>query len=102
MGYPSSLQHHSIGGSVDGAYVRYGDGDKERGPGRGSYPSKEYSDYRDKEHQNTTTLENQEDTTIATDSKKSENWKDQVSDMMKHLRQSIMVDVKELMNENKK
>ena len=34
--------------------------------------------------------------------KKTENWKDQVSDMMKDLRTFIMVDVQVLMNENMK
>ena len=34
--------------------------------------------------------------------KKAENWKDQVSDMMKDLRTFIMVDVQVLMNENMK
>ena len=42
-----------------------------------------------------------EDDTI-TDSEKSENWKDQVEDMMKDLRKTIMVDVKAIMNENMK
>jgi len=43
-------------------------------------------------------METQEDITLS-DSEKSENWKDQVSDMMMDIQTSIMVDVQELMNE---
>lgn len=43
-------------------------------------------------------METQEDITLS-DSENSENWKDQVSDMMMDIQTSIMVDVQELMNE---
>ena len=44
-------------------------------------------------------METQDDITLS-DSEKSENWKDQVFDMMKDLQTTIIVDVQELMNEN--
>ena len=100
-GYPSSLQH-SIAGRGNGAYARYGGG-RGRGQGRGGRGSiqlKEYSEYRDRT-QSTTTLETQEDITLS-DSEKSEDWKEQVTGMMKDLRTTIMMDVKEIMNENMK
>ena len=43
-----------------------------------------------------------EDDITLSESEKSENWKDQVSDMMKDLRTTIMTDVQELMNGNMK
>ena len=48
------------------------------------------------------TLDTQEDITIDSDSERSAHWKDQVTDMMKDLRESIMVDVKDLMHEDMK
>ena len=100
-GYPSSLQQNSNGGRGRGAYAWCGGGrGRERGPGRESYLSKEYSEYRDKT-QSTATIETQEDITLS-NSEKLENWKDQVSNMMKDLRISIMIEVEELMNENMK
>ena len=46
-------------------------------------------------------MEREDDITMSY-SEKSENWKDQVEDMMKDLRTTIMEDVKALMNENMK
>ena len=100
-GYPSSLQH-SIGGRGNGAYARYGGG-RGRGQGRGGRRSiqlKEYPEYRDRT-QSTTTLETQEDITLS-DSEKSENWKGQVTGIMKDLRTTLMMDIQEIMNENMK
>ena len=101
MGIPSSLQQ-SNGGRGREIYAQY-EGGRGRGrfQGRGLYQPEEYSDYRDKA-QSTATLETQEDITFVTDSEKIENWKDQVSDMMKDLRTSIMIDVKDLIEENMK
>ena len=100
-GFLSSLQQ-STGGRSHRAYTRRGGGrSRDRSKGRGPYQPKEYSDYRDKA-QSTATLETQEDITFVTDSEKIENWKDQVSSMIRDLRTSIMVDVKDLIEENMK
>ena len=94
-GYASSLQH-SIAGRGNGAFARYGGG-RGRGKGRGG---RGYSEYRDNT-KSTTTLETQEDITLS-DSEKSEDWKEQVTGMMKDLRTTIMIDVQKIMNENMK
>ena len=103
----STFQHQSIGGRGRGAYARYGGGGREdrgsgptqsqeystiydkerRGIGRGLQLTPEYPTTADKGPQITATLDTQEDITIYSDSERSINWKDQVSDMMKNLRE---------------
>ena len=40
--------------------------------------------------------------TLDSDSERSANWKEKMLAMMKDLRESIMVDIKDMMNENMK
>ena len=98
--YPSSLQQHSNEDRGSGAYARYGGRRGRERVGRGSIPSKECSEYRDRT-QSITTLESKENIALS-DSEKYENGKYQVTGMMKDLRRTIMIDVQEIMNENMK
>ena len=96
------IQPHSLGGRYRGAYARCGGGRGGRGSGRGPIPFQKYSTIHDKELKSTSTLDNNEDITLDSDSETSVNRKDHMSVMMKKLRESIMVDVKDMMNENMK
>ena len=95
-------QQHSIGGRGRGAYARYGGGRGRYGSGRGPYLFPRYSTIQDKESKSTAILETQEDITLDSESERSANWKDQMKDMIKDARDSIMVDVKVLLMENMK
>ena len=77
-----------------GSYARYGGGDRGRESGQGHDNFHGYSDIRDKGPQITATSETQEDITLDTESEQLVNWKDQVFNVMKDLRESIMVDEK--------
>ena len=68
--------------------------------GRESNMLQGYSTIHNKASKITTTLETQADITLESDSGRSANWKDQMFNMMKDLREFIMIDVKYLMHEN--
>ena len=70
--------------------------------GREPQPFPRYSTIQDKGPKSTEILETQEEITLDSESERSANYKHQMKDMMKDLRDSIMVDVKDLLNENMK
>ena len=100
------LTHHSSNtpwkGRGRGSYARYGGGRGGRGSGRGTTPFPKYSTIHVNELKSIETLEIHEDITLDSDLEEPVNWKEQMSVMMKHLRESIMVDVKDMMDENMK
>ena len=99
---PPLTQPHSLGGRDRWAYAKYGGGRGERGTGRGLIPFPKYSTIHVKELKITATLDTHEDIKLDSDSETSVNCKEQISVMMKYLRESIMVDIKDTINENMK
>ena len=99
---PSITKTHSMGGRGRGAYARYGGGRGGRGPGRGPIPFPKYSTIHVNDLKTTTTLDTHEVITLDSDSAASLNWKEQMSVMIKDLRDYIMVDVKDMMDKNLK
>ena len=99
---PSLTQPHSMGSRGRWAYARYGGGQGGCCSGRGPISSLKYSTIHVNELKSISTLDTHEDITLDSDSEESTNWNEQISVMMKDLRESIMVDVKDMMDENMK
>ena len=78
------------------------EGDEEGVAQEGPILSPKYSTIHANELKSIANLDTHEDITLDSDSEESVNWKEHMSVMMKDLRGSIMIDVKDMMDKNMK